>query len=326
MLLNQWQTNFTSGEISEALYARTDLRQYSNSARSIKNMVVRPQGGLFKRPGTAYVAEVKDSANNTRLIPFEYSTEQAYMIEMGAGYFRFYKDGGQILSTAAISNGTFTTDLTGWTDDDTGTGVSSQSSGVMRLNGGAAGVAIRTQAVSNVGTAQYTLTFTVATNNCEYRIGTTSGGTEIASGTGSVGNNSVNFTPATSGTVYIQFRNANNNDSDVDDVVLSTPIYQIENSFLEAEIDDVRFAQSYDKLYLVHSLHIPQEVTRTGHSAWTIADIALTDGPYFDITDKSYGGKGKDITISSSATALGSTTRTASSSLFVSTDVGRFVR
>lgn len=326
MLLNQWQTNFTSGEISEPLYARTDLKQFTNSARSIKNFIVRPQGGLFKRPGTAYVTEVKDSTKTTRLIPFKYSIEQAYVLEMGEGYFRFYKDGGQILSTAAITNGTFATDLTGWTDEDTGTGASTFSSGVMRLNGGATGVAIRTQAIDNVGTMEYTLTFTVSTNSCTYRLGTTSGGTEITSGTGTVGTNTVTFTLSSAGTIYLQFRNANNNNSDIDNVSLSTPIYQIDNPYAEDELDDVKFAQSYDKLYLVHPNHRPQEVTRTGHSAWTIDNLVLEDGPYYDVTDNTYGGVGADFTISSSASAVGAATITSTQDLFVSTDVGRFLR
>lgn len=325
MLLTSWQTNFTAGEISAFLYARTDLKQWGNSARSIRNFIVRPQGGLFKRQGTMYVAEVKDSSKNTRLIPFEYSTEQAYVLELGEGYIRFYKDGGQILSTAAITNGTFTTDLTGWTDDDTGTGTSSQTAGVMRLNGGAAGVAARTQAVSKVGTAQYTLTFTVATNTCTYKIGTTSGGTEIATGTGSVGANSVNFTPTNEGTIYIQFSNSANNNSDVDTVVLSTPVYQISSPYQAADIDAVSFAQSFDTLFLCHASYKPVLVERTGHSEWSSNSYILEDGPFFDEVDEVYGGIGTGRTMTPSGTT-GSVTFTASADTFVSTDVDRIIR
>ena len=126
-------------------------------------------------------------------------TEQSYVTEFGNGYVRFYRNGGILLSTAAITNGTFASDLSGWSDDDTGTGASTWSSGVMRLNGGAAGVAIRTQPIHYVGTSQHTLTFTSATNVASYRIGTTNGGTEIASGTSSLGVNTINFPPTTAG-------------------------------------------------------------------------------------------------------------------------------
>ena len=325
MYLTHWQNNFSAGELSPHLFGRTDLKQYDNACQSIKNFIVRPQGTLVKRPGTTYVCEVKNSAQLVRLVDFEYSTTQAYVLEVGEGYIRFIKDGGQILSTAAITNGTFTTDLTGWTDDDTGTGASTQTAGVMRLAGGAAGVAKRTQAVSAVGTAAYTLTFTVATNTCVYNIGTTSGGTQIATGTGSVGANTVNFTPTTAGTIYIQFTNAANNNSDVDTVALNTPVYQIDNPYVQADLDTLQYTQSFDKLYIAHGSYPLKEITRTAHSNWTITNFTFEDGPYFGLEDQSYGGTGTDITVTLSA-LTGTITLTAASALFVSTDVGRLFR
>ena len=318
-------TNFTSGEFSPFVQIREDIQQYNNSASTIQNFVIRPQGGLTKRPGTVFVHEIKNSANDARLVPFQYSTSDAYVLEMGAGYFRFFRNGGILLSTAAITNGTFTTDLTGWTDGDTGTGVSTQTAGVMRLNGGAAGVAIRTQAITFMGTSQYTLTFTVATNTCTYKIGTTSGGTEIATGTGAVGANSINFTPTTAGTVYLQFSNSANNNSDVDTVAINAPVYQIDNPFSQADIDEVQFIQTFDHMYFAHGDYAPRELIRYGHSNWTIGALEINDGVYFDRTHRVYGGTGSGITINPSA-ATGTITLTASASLFMSTDVGRLIR
>ena len=201
--LTHIQNSFSSGELSPLLKGRSQMAQYSNGCETLINMVVLPQGGITKRPGTKFVQEVKNSASTTRLIPFVVGTGQSYSLEFGNQYIRFYRNGGALLSTAAITNGTFNTALTGWTDDDTGTGASTWNANAMRLNGGASGVAARTQAVQYVGTAQHTLTFTSSTNTCGYRIGTTSGGTQIASGTSSIGVNSINFTPTTAGTIYI---------------------------------------------------------------------------------------------------------------------------
>ena len=58
-------------------------------------MVVFPQGGATRRYGTRFVCEVKDSTKVT-LIPFEFNIEQAYILEFGNLYIRFYKDNGQI--------------------------------------------------------------------------------------------------------------------------------------------------------------------------------------------------------------------------------------
>lgn len=92
------QTNATSGIFSDRLHGRTDLAKYFNAVFDIYNFNISPQGGMFKRSGTRYIAEVKNSAHNTRLIRFVYSTTQAYIIEIGDQYMRFYRDEGQILS------------------------------------------------------------------------------------------------------------------------------------------------------------------------------------------------------------------------------------
>lgn len=319
------QNKFSSGELSPLLKGQIELAQYSSGCERLVNMVVLPQGGLTKRPGTVYVSEVKNSATTTRLIPFIVGSEQSYILEFGNQYVRFYRNGGKLLSTASITNGTFTTDLSDWTDDNTGTGASTWNAGVMRLNGGASGVAARTQAISYVGTAQHTLTFTVATNACTYRIGTTSGGTQIASGTGSVGTNSVNFTPTTSGTIYIQFRNANNNNSDVDTVSLNTPVYEIPTPYTSAQVEDIQWAQSKDTMYLAHGDVPLYKLRRFGASQWDLVEVDLVDGPYYNKTDGEYGGVGTGFTLTPSGTS-GSVTLTASGAVFASTDVGRAVR
>ena len=90
--------NFTAGEITPRLYGRTDIAKYDNGAATVENFVVQPHGGLTRRPGTRFVAEVKNSANAVRLVPFEFNVEQAYVLEFGPTYFRIYKDGGQVTS------------------------------------------------------------------------------------------------------------------------------------------------------------------------------------------------------------------------------------
>lgn len=92
------QTNFTGGEISPKLLGRVDLGKYVSSVKRAENFVFFPHGGITKRSGTRFLAEVKNSAHNVRLIPFIFSTVQAYVIEFGDQYVRFYKDEGQIES------------------------------------------------------------------------------------------------------------------------------------------------------------------------------------------------------------------------------------
>lgn len=96
--ITQLQTSFTSGELSPKLKGRTDLTKYFSGAETIQNYIVSPHGGVSRRPGTRFIAEVKDSSKFTRLVPFTYSTVQAYILEFGDQYIRFYRDQGQILS------------------------------------------------------------------------------------------------------------------------------------------------------------------------------------------------------------------------------------
>ena len=92
-------TNFTGGELSPRLDGRNDLAKYSSGCKTLQNMIVYPHGSAARRPGTNFVAEVENSAEKTRLIPFEFSTTQTYILEFGNEYIRFYKDGGAILES-----------------------------------------------------------------------------------------------------------------------------------------------------------------------------------------------------------------------------------
>jgi hypothetical protein len=90
-------TNFTGGELSPRLDGRNDLAKYASGCKTLQNMIVYPHGSAARRSGTSFVAEVENSAEKTRLIPFEFSTTQTYILEFGNEYIRFYKDDGAIL-------------------------------------------------------------------------------------------------------------------------------------------------------------------------------------------------------------------------------------
>jgi hypothetical protein len=91
------KTNFTAGELSKDLLGRVDIAKYNNGAETIENMIVEPHGGLRRRSGTRFVKEVKTSSLDTILQGFEFSTTQAYVIEFGNLYMRFFKDQGAVL-------------------------------------------------------------------------------------------------------------------------------------------------------------------------------------------------------------------------------------
>jgi len=92
--LNFIQTNFSSGEVSPQIEGRVDIAKYQNAAATLNNVFVRVYGGAYRRPGTYLASVTKLSVSAVRLIPFQFSTTQAYIVEAGDLYFRFYKDSG----------------------------------------------------------------------------------------------------------------------------------------------------------------------------------------------------------------------------------------
>ena len=198
-------TNFTGGELSPRLDGRNDLTKYASGCKTLENMIVYPHGSSARRPGTQFVAEVKDSSKKTRLIPFEFSTTQTYMLEFGDQYIRFYKDNGVI------------------------------------LDGGSA--------------------------------------------------------------------------------------YEIATPYLEAELFQIKFAQSADVMYICHPNHEAEKLSRTGHTSWTLTDVDFTNGPYLDTNISTTTLNPGSHTVGTGVALVASAvTGINSGSGFVSTDVGRLVR
>jgi len=107
MTLTPSQPSFAAGEIAPELFGRVDLAKYQSALQRAENLFVRPHGGIVNRPGTRFVCEAIDSAVPGRLIPFSFSTEQTYILELGDGCMRVILDGGLALESgqpvAAIS-------------------------------------------------------------------------------------------------------------------------------------------------------------------------------------------------------------------------------
>lgn len=92
------QPSFSAGEVAPATYARVDLARYYTALKTCRNFVVLPEGGVQNRSGLRYIAGVKSSGARARLIPFQFSTEQTYVLEFGNLYIRFISNGGQVIS------------------------------------------------------------------------------------------------------------------------------------------------------------------------------------------------------------------------------------
>ena len=92
------RSSFNAGELSPLMAGRPDVAKYANGCNLLENFIPAVQGPAVRRGGTRYVSEVKSSANRTWLARFEFNTTQAYVLEFGNQYIRFYTQHGVLLS------------------------------------------------------------------------------------------------------------------------------------------------------------------------------------------------------------------------------------
>lgn len=92
------QPALTKGELSPSLYGRVDLAAYYLGLKTCRNFIVRPYGGVVNRAGSRFVSEVKDSAKKSRLIAFQFSSDDAFVLEFGDHIMRVYYRGAVVLT------------------------------------------------------------------------------------------------------------------------------------------------------------------------------------------------------------------------------------
>jgi hypothetical protein len=92
MRITQYQSNFSTGEIDPLLRARTDLQQYQNALEEATNVVVQPQGGISRRDGLEFVFNFGSTFTAFKLIPFEFSVNDSYLLVFVVGRIYVFKN------------------------------------------------------------------------------------------------------------------------------------------------------------------------------------------------------------------------------------------
>jgi hypothetical protein len=338
------KTSFSGGEITPRLDGQVNLPFYPNSARTLQNMIVLPHGPATRRPGSIFQDEVKDSSKFTRLLEFEFSQADAVAIEAGENYFRFYRDRARITApvvAATITNGDFTSDTSGWTDESTGTGAISHDATLGRLNldgvSGGANVAIAQQEVTTTDLGVlHVLTFDtfllgtgeLIQTDIDVFVGSSSGDNDLLERIVTDGSHSVSFTPAAS-PFFIQFRFPKDKTVQIDNVALTSggspseaqPV-EIPTPWLAADLPGLKYDQSNDVVWLVHPDRFARKLERRSDHDWSLVLFETVDGPWG--LENIAGG----VQLNPSATTgLGITiTATGKDPFWFATDVGRLVR
>lgn len=84
------QLSFNSGQQSPLMRYRVDVDNHSMASEQLTNITVKAAGMAAKRPGTEFIDDA-NSTDTVRLIPFEYSTDDAYVLEFGHEYISFFR-------------------------------------------------------------------------------------------------------------------------------------------------------------------------------------------------------------------------------------------
>lgn len=91
--------SFLGGEVSPALYERCDMDKFGRWFAKAENIRFYETGGFRNRPGFVKIANTKNNAagQKIKLISFSFNDEESFLVEFGAGYARFFKNGQPIM-------------------------------------------------------------------------------------------------------------------------------------------------------------------------------------------------------------------------------------
>jgi hypothetical protein len=313
---------FNRGIQSRLGLARIDLERTALAAEVQTNWMPRTLGSMMLRPGWEYIDGTRSGAV-AKLFPFVFATDDFAQLEVTSGTLRVRVD-DELISrpsvTAAVTNGTFTSDLTGWTDSDESGGVSQwQVGGYMALMGTGTNAAIRDQqvTVSEAGT-EHALRIIVARGPVILRVGSTSGGddhiTETTLGTGT---HSLAFTPT--GNFHIRLFSRRAFTSLVDSVAVEgAGTMELTVPWQEADRRIIRMTQSGDVLFVACDGYQQRKIERRATRSWSVVLYESETGPFRNVNTT-------PITITPSG-LTGDITLTASSALFRSANVGSLYR
>lgn len=99
------KNDFAAGEFAPVAESRVDFQRYPSGCRILENFLPLVVGAAVRRPGTAFIASTRIPDKQALLFPFQYSTEQAYVLEFGDLYVRFYRNDGPLLEAAKTITG-----------------------------------------------------------------------------------------------------------------------------------------------------------------------------------------------------------------------------
>ena len=212
-------THFNTGEISDRLKGRVDLDKYKHGCETMENFQVLPEGGAKRRGGIHYVADVKPTSTGSELMP----------------------------------NGTFASNITGWTDKSVGTGSIAHATNLMNIvssNGSNYGWA--EEEITTVAGQLYILGFVVGAGAINLQIGSSTGGEQIFASTSMpVGTYSTVEFRAVSTSTFIGFKHTASGTHTLDTVTLKVGVTNAKVRLIRFQFSDTQaYMLEFGNLYV----------------------------------------------------------------------------
>lgn len=311
--VNTLVNKFNRGEVSPLALSRVDLEGISDMCETMTNFEPQRLGAMAYRVGNKYLGNLSGESYN---IPFVFDADDSAIIQFTNNAIEIWVDDAVVTRTAVtstITNGTFTSNVTSWTDADAGSSASTwKTGGYMSLIGDGASAAKRWQTVTAEVDVQHGLRIVIADANVHIDIGTTGVDSyDIYSGDLSPGTHSLAFTPT--GNFTITLSNAKKYEALVDSVAIEgAGTLSIPTAVPTASLPLLRYDQSADVIFCAVK-DIPWfKIERRGTRSWSVVDFRPEDGPYGQIN--------VGETSLTPAALSGNTTLTASKDFFTTSD------
>lgn len=314
-----YSNKFNRGEVDPLAIARDDVTKIDSSGSLLDNFMPMRLGPMTYRPGTEHLGT---SAGLARHLPFVAATDDTALIEMSTLVMRIWVNDALVTRTGVtttFTNGSFATDLTGWTDADGAASTSAWvTGGALGLTGNDSTSASRWQTLTTQAGAEHGFRITIERAPVLVQIGTGGAGSyDIFNGELKPGTHCLAFTPGSDITVTLS--NFKKYVALVLDVSFdSTGVLTLPTEYSLGQLDTIRYTQSADTVFLAAEDNKPMVIERRGIKSWSIVDYIYKDGPFDAINDTA-------TTIASNAFS-GEITLTSSTDYFAATDVGTLIK
>ena len=297
------QYAFNGGEFGSDLFGRPDFPRFQQAVASLEGFIPKPQGGVKRRGGFLYSADAFSQTNKSFLVPFTFKNTQAYVLEFSELKMRVFRNNFLVaggFGADLISNGDFASDIVGWTVYFDPSGWAYWWNSRLRTDstifGGAPDAGGAWQAVTVTPGSEYqfdwdhyTSSFWSGTKG-KVMIGTTVRGSDLFSKEYTSGDDLGEFArvtvPAGITSIYITFESRNfgsTGRSDSWDNVQCREVtsagFELTTPFSADDLFQIKFAQTFDAMYIAHPSYHPQKLLRLGHDNWTIGNVSFVGSP-----------------------------------------------